>query len=159
MRDVEMLHVLDDFLFISSKKERCLDALYSFLALCEVLGVPITKEKTEGRHQVLTFLGIELDSIKMEAWLSVDKLDKGRSLTAQFNDWSKKVSLKEIQSLTGFLNFTTSVILPGKPFLRRLINLSKGLKKSFYKVRLARPVREDLALWEEFLQDYNGLLS
>ena len=155
MHDVEMLHVLDDFLFISSKKERCLEALHSFLALCEVVGVPIAKEKTEGPHQVLTFLGIELDSIKMEARLPVDKLDKGRSLIAEFKGRSK-VSLKEIQSLTGFLNFTTSVILPGKPFLRRLINLSKGLKKSFYKVRLTRPVREDLALWEEFLQDYNG---
>ena len=67
-----------------------------------------------------------------------------------------KVTLRELQSLVGFLNFTTSVILPGKPFLRKFINLMKGLKKPFYKARLTSEVKSDLEMWQEFLESYNG---
>ena len=153
--DFEMLHVLDDFLFISPEKEKCNKGLQTFLTLCSKIGVPIAEEKTEGPHQILTFLGIELDSNVMEARLPKDKLEKGQKMISEFMT-KEKVTLTELQSLTGFLNFTTSVILPGRPFLRKLINLSKGLRKHYYKARLTKEVKRDLSIWLEFLNSYNG---
>ena len=91
----------------------------------------------------------------MEARLPEDKLEKGQKLISEFMG-KEKVTLTELQSLTGFLNFTTSVILPGRPFLRKLINLSKGLKRPFYKARLTKEVKRDLSIWLEFLGSYNG---
>jgi hypothetical protein len=118
--------------------------------------VPIAPEKTEGPRQLLTFLGIELDTIAQVARLPQDKLDKGLQLVRDMGS-RRRASLRELQSLTGFLNFTTSVVLPGKPFLRKLINLMKGLRKHFYKARITQEVKVDLALWEQFLSEYNGV--
>ena len=62
----------------------------------------------------------ELDTDKMEARLLEEKLRKCVTLISEFLK-RKKVSLKEMQSLIGLLNFTCSVVIPGRTFLRRLI--------------------------------------
>lgn len=40
------------------------------LRVCHELGMPVASEKVEGPAMILTFLGIELDTIKMELKLS-----------------------------------------------------------------------------------------
>ena len=59
----------------------------------------------------------------MEACLPQEKLDKCRELLSTFLR-RRKVTLLEIQSLTGLLNFAYMVVVPGRAFLRRLIDLS-----------------------------------
>jgi hypothetical protein len=130
---------------------------------CEDIGVPIAFEKTEGSSQILMFLGIELDTTAGVARLSHDKLNKGLQLVRGMSSRGK-ASLRE---LTGFLYFTTSVIPllyfttsvipPGRPFLRKFINLTKGLKNPYYRTRITHEVKYDLVLWEQFLQGYNGV--
>jgi hypothetical protein len=72
-----MLHILDDFLFLGPPDSAiCGRSLTQFKALCEVLGVPIKNEKTVGPSTTLTFLGIELDTLAMEARLPWDKVEK-----------------------------------------------------------------------------------
>lgn len=66
------------------------------------------------------------------------------------------MTLKELQSLIGLLNFTCSVIVPGQTFLRRLINLMVGIKRPRYFIRLNRETISDLQLWLTFLEAYNG---
>ena len=39
----------------------------------------------------------------------------------------KRTTLRDLQSLIGLLNFTCSVIVPGRAFLCRLIDLTKGI--------------------------------
>ena len=56
----------------------------------------------------------------MEVRLPEEKLRKCVTLIYEFLK-RKKVSLKEMQSLIGLLNFTCSVVIPGRTFLRRLI--------------------------------------
>ena len=69
--------------------------------MCNNIGVPIAAEKTEGPQQLLTFLGIELDSNLMEARQAEDKLEKSQKLISEFMG-KEKVTLTELQSLTGF---------------------------------------------------------
>ena len=40
-----VLHILDDFLFIADTKEKCQLDLTYFLGICKSVGVPITEEK------------------------------------------------------------------------------------------------------------------
>ena len=74
----------------------------------------------------------------------------------------KKVTLKELQSLIGLLNFACSVVTPGRVFLRRLINLTIGIKHSHYFIRLTSQAKKDLRLWEvggrglNFVSHYNA---
>ena len=96
--------------------------------MCDDLGVPMAPEKTMGPSSVLCFAGIELDTDQMEARLPEEKLRKCVTLISEFLK-RKKVSLKEMQSLIGLLNFTCSVVIPGRTFLRRMINLTIGVNR------------------------------
>ena len=112
-------------------------------------------EKTVGPSFVLSFAGIELDTQNMEARLPSNKLTKCRDSFKHFV-CRKKITLRELQSLIGLLNFTCSVIVPGQTFLRRLINLTVGVKRPRYFIRLNRETKSDLKLWLTFLESYNG---
>ena len=69
----------------------------------------------------------------------------------------KKVCLKDLQSLTGLLNFTCSVVRPGRAFLRQIYDLAIiGVSKSHHLIRLTKEVKADLRIWQEFLLNFNG---
>ena len=150
-----VLHILDDFLFIAKSESKCRSDLSKFLNLCDYLGVPIAHEKTEGPATTLQFAGITLDTIQMEARLPEDKLQKSRELLTDFHK-RRKVTLRELQSLLGFLNFTCSVVLPGRAFLRRLIDLTKGVRRPHHRIRLTKACRKDISVWLNFLDNFNG---
>ncbi|XP_033758566.1 uncharacterized protein LOC117340891 [Pecten maximus] len=150
-----VVHVLDDFLFMATTKSECMAILQNFQDMCSYIGIPLAPDKTFGPEQVLPFLGITLDTTKMEARLPQDKLDRCRDLITSFKT-RKKVTLKNLQSLIGTLQFATAVVLPGRAFLRRLIDITIGIQKSFHLVRLPKSAKADLIMWEEFLQSFNG---
>ena len=56
----------------------------------------------------------------------------------------KKVTLWEVKSLTGLLNFACSVVVPSRAFLQRLIDLTIGIKSPHHLIPLSREVKEDL---------------
>ena len=135
-----LVHILDDYFMAASSYHQCCAALRNFISLCNYLGVPIAPEKTVGPQTVLIFTGIELDTNTMEARLPNDKITKTKSFLSDFLR-RKKVSLKETQSLIGLLNFACSVVVPGRAFLRRLIDLTKGVKLPHYRIRLTKSVK------------------
>ena len=67
----------------------------------------------------------------------------------------KKTNLRTVQSLLGLLNFACNVV-PGRPFLRRLIDKTCGIQKPYFKVTLNKDTKRDLQVWLEFLNRYNG---
>ena len=151
----KLLHLLDDFLIISSTYDVCKAQLALFIQLCDFLGIPIAPDKTYGPSPVLTFAGIELDSLTWEARLPQEKIDKCVQCIAGFST-RKKVTLKELQSLIGLLNFACSVVTPGRAFLRRLIDLTRGISQPHFFIRLNRSVKSHLHVWQTFLSSFNG---
>ena len=150
-----ILHLLDDFLIVSPSHDLCKQKLDLFLMLCQYLGIPMAPEKTIGPSSTISFAGIELDSVLMEARLPPDKLVKCQDLISGFLR-RRKVTLREIQSLTGLLNFACTVVVPGRAFLRRLIDLTIGIRHPHFLIRLTRKVKEDLKVWHQFLSGFNG---
>ena len=150
----DIIHILDDFLIIDKSLATCGAKLNRFLQFCHELGVPMAEEKTVGEAHVLTFAGIELDCLKHEARLPREKVEKCREVIFIFLS-RKKVTLKELQSLIGLLNFACSIIKPGRVFLRRLINLTKGVTRPTYFIRLTLEVKKDLRIWQQFLTSFN----
>ena len=65
---------------------------------------------------------------------------------------SRTVTLKELQSLIGLLNFTCTVVAPGRAFLCRLIDLTKGIQKPHHP----KGAKSDILIWLRFLEDFNG---
>ena len=68
----------------------------------------------------------------------------------------RKVTLRELQSLIGLLNFTCSVIVPGRAFLRRLIDLIIGGRRPHHRIRLTKETKHDMEVWLTFLNEFNG---
>lgn len=148
-------HILDDFLIVAQSRELCESYLKQFLDVCDKIGVPMAPDKTVGPSHCLTFLGIELDTVEQEARLPSDKLSKCIELIQEFLR-RKKVTLREIQSLCGLLNFACQVVLPGRAFLRRLYEITKTLRKPHHTVKLTRGCKDDLLVWQSFLEHFNG---
>ena len=64
----------------------------------------------------------------------------------------KKATIKEIQKLTGFLNFLCRCIIPGRAFTRRFYALTQGnIMKPPHHVSLKAENRLDLKMWQTFL--------
>ena len=109
------------------------------------MGVPTKEEKTEHASTCLVFLGIEFDTVLMEARLPFHKICKISFTLASIK--KKRLMLRELQSIIGLLNFACSVVLPGRAFLRGLIDLTKGVSKPDHYIRLTTKSKADLQAW------------
>ena len=133
---VWQLHYLDDFLFIGPPGDSaCATALQVALDTCQQLGVPVAHHETEGPVTVLTFLGIQLDTRTMTLSLPQDKLARTLALVLSWR--SRQTATKhELQSLVGHLSHAAVVVLPGRTFLRHMINLMKTASSVRHHIRL-----------------------
>ena len=59
-------------------------------------------------------------------------------------------------SIIGQLQHACSMVKPGRSFLRRMIDLSRGVRELHYKVCLNAGFRSDLKWWSCFLPVWNG---
>ena len=149
-------HYLDDFLFVGPSPATCLQLLTCFQSLCSTLGVPLAPEKTVGPAQVLTYLGLDINTVDRTVCIPADKVQATSRLIEQALD-KQKISLQNIQSIVGSLNFLCRAIPSGRAFLRRLITLASGLSRSHHRVRISKGARLDLITWCEFLTHFNGV--
>ena len=125
----------------------------TFDSLCETLGLKVNRNKDK-LHTVVDFLGIELDTVLMQARLPEDKLQKAIELVNSALR-KKSIPLEELQTLVGFLAFASKVVIPGRAFLRRLYN---ALYSELGITRLSSSIKEDLRWWKNFLPQWNGII-
>lgn len=150
-------HYLDDFLFMGEPSTtHCGRDLELALSLCETLGVQISKEKLEGPATQLDFLGIQLDTMRLELRLPEVKLGR---LSQTIRQWRTKRSCtkRNLLSLIGQLQHACKVVRPGRTFLRRMIELSTVAKEPHHHIRLNQGFRSDLEWWAQFLHKWNGI--
>ena len=115
----------------------------------------MSPSKTEGPTTLLTFLGIEIDTLLMIARLSPAKLSE---LQSTLLDWITRTTatVKELQSVTGVLTWCAQVVRPGRAYLRRIITHSTSMLKTLKSRAIPKGVRADLLWWHSFAADWNG---
>jgi hypothetical protein len=151
-------HILDDFIFFAPEgSDQCKKDLITFMALCQQVGLPVKKSKTVWPGTKVQLHGIEVDTATMHLRLPQDKLVELRCKVAAMLR-RKKVTLHDMQSLLGSLNFACRAVVPGRPFMRRLIELTVGISRPNHWIRLTNEARKDLAAWDIFLTSFNGRL-
>jgi hypothetical protein len=165
-----VVHYVDDFLFVVSAVDGGAAAramLEGALRLCVQLGVPMAPAKVEGPCTELVFLGIILDTFRMEARLPPQRID---DLTTECLVWqspSARRSLTELQSLAGHLNHACAVIRPGRIFMRHIFEQMRRMEHVLKdrqgrplsrgaKLLMPRGVIEDVSWWAEFLPQWNN---
>ena len=103
----------------------------------------------------LTLLGIELDSMTVQARLPQHKFDHIATL---LESWSLKQHCirKELQFLISHLRHVCKVIPQGHTFLRRMINLLSAFRWDDILISLNQDFRLDLSWWCEFFYSWDG---
>ena len=116
----------------------------------------MAREKTEGPAQSITFLGITVDTAMGQLRLPQDKLSRLRSKIAV---WSSHRRCRKLQllSLIGHLTHAATVVPPGRPFVRHMIETPKKATKPHHFIMLDRGFHSDLAWWTMFLHRWNGV--
>ena len=70
-----VIHYFYGFLMVGPpRSDTCQQNLDILMQLCDDLGVPLALKKVEGPSTTISFLGIILDTIRMEIRLLEDKL-------------------------------------------------------------------------------------
>lgn len=135
---------LDNFLFFSpGGSGHCSFLLDTFSFFMSKFGVPLSMEKTEGPTTVLSFLGIEIDSIRMVFRLLKDKLKKLLDMVEGFCA-ARRVTLRQMQSLLRLLVFACRIMPMGRVFSRRLSLAMRGVPCPEHHIHLTRSLKADL---------------
>ena len=152
----QLIHYLDDFFTAGPPaSQSCHENMRRILALCEHVNAPVKSEKVEGPTTTLTFLGIQLDSLTMQASITADRKDELlRELRSVVHRYT--CTKQELLSLIGKLSFATKVVPPGRIFLRRLIDLSTTVGPLHHHVTLNKAAHLDIQWWLDFLPDWPG---
>ena len=150
---------LDDFLFLAFLEVECNSLMETFFSLCKRIGCPLSLDKTEYATTEIVFLGMLLNGILLCLSIPVDKKNRAVDMLEMFLG-KKKVTIKEIQTLTSLLNFLNRAIVPGRAFTRRMyaklkLTDKKGrVLKQHHHVYLDKYFRADCAIWLTFLSEY-----
>ena len=98
---------------------------------------------------------MEIDTDKLEIRLPPDKLAR---LKAALQNWRSRKACKkrELLSLIGSLSHACKAVRAGRPFLRRLIEVSTSAKQLNHFVRLKDSARSDIEWWHQYCSSWNG---
>ena len=152
-----IFHLLDDFLTVDEPDSATGYRTMAVLSLLfNRLHVPLATHKCVWPTVCLEYLGVVLDSSKMEARLPLDKVSRIIEFIETLLNASS-CSKRQLLQLLGHFNFASRVILPGRSFVSYLIDLSTSVKELWHHVYLDIHCREDLHMWHEFLRNWNGV--
>ena len=150
----QSVNYLDDFMYFDISKVRCNFLIGKFLEICSTIGFPVSIEKTEYAHTKIIFLGILLDGENLCLAIPEDKRIKALHMT-QIMSGKRKATIKELQRLTGTLNFLNKAIHTCRVFMQRMYTKysdSVANLKQYHHVNLDSEFRKDCLMWVEFLQ-------
>ena len=150
-----IISVLDDFLFIGASEAECAASLHGFMHMCHALRVPLHAGKTVPPSRMVVFLGVELDVSERVLRLPQEKLVRTRTAVSELLV-RRKAPLRQVQSCIGLLNFACLAVPLGRPFLRRLCDVCRGVRRAHHRVSITKAARLDLRAWLVFLASFNG---
>lgn len=153
-------HYLDDFILVLPLAQtttpdhiRILDRDYN--EMTDYLGL-LRNPKKDVHGPIVEVLGIEIDTLSMQARLSQRKITKATSLVSSALA-AGSLTLLDTQKITGFLSFCSSVVTFDRLHLRNLWHFTASFKNG----RKRRPLNEaalyDLRWWNDMLPTFNGI--
>ena len=130
----DCVNYLDDFCVVDRNKEACMKAQWALLAILGRIGFFVSLKILSLATTVTKFLGIEIDSDKMELRLPADKLVK---LEVQLKKFARKrkASKLELEALGEILSHCCKMVHGGRTFSRRIYYLMASAKRNHHKVR------------------------
>ncbi len=144
-----LFHYLDNFLTMGpANLSICQTNMDTAFTVFARLGLPLHLQKCEGLS--------ELDSVQQLARLPCDKVNYILRLLQSLS--RKKMCTRcDLESLIGSLHHACRVVVPGRTFLHRMINLLCCFRHRDHPIRLNVEFRRDLQWWLSFFAEWNGV--
>ena len=146
---------LDDSLVNKATWKECQEVFECLLQLLKSLGFEISCKKSAPPTQQLVFLGILIDTIGQTLSLPQDKLVELQHVVKGFLQWHRACK-RQLQSLTGKLNWACKVVYGDRTFLRRTLDAMWTLASPAAKFLFTPEFFADLTWWSQFLVVFNG---
>ena len=152
MQGIDTINYLDDF----GGADDWVTAHLSFEGLGKVLqfaGIAEAPEKACAPATVMTFLGLQFDTVEFTLTITPDRLVE---IQAPLASWEGKVKANrlELQSLSGKLQFAAGCVRPVRIFVSRLLIFLRTTKESVFFL-IPPDARADIAWWQKFMPTYN----
>ena len=147
-----VLYYLDDFFAILPLQADAEAYCYDFDTVYSQLGLVVNHTK-DAMGTKADFLGIELDSLLMQARLPPNKLARARSTVDNLLK-RRVISRHSLEAAVGFLLFAAKVVIPGRAFLRRLFD---AIRRPVAMIRITKAMKADLLQQKAFLKDWNSV--
>ncbi len=116
-----LIHLLDDFLIVSPRHSPLTARLRIVRRDFSELGIPIAPKKTEGLATFLEFLEIRLNSVKFQALLPKEKIDRISNVINN-HTLATRIFKCDFLSLLGHLNFAMRIVPQGRPFISHILS-------------------------------------
>jgi hypothetical protein len=150
-----VINYSDDFFQVSGLELSQANAeLNTILTAFHDLGIPVAPDKVFGPCHRLPYLGIVIDSLSMTMEVTEERYHECMTTLPRWLNRSK-CTKTQLRSLIGKLAFVAKVARPGRLFLRRLIDLSKTVKKGHHHISLNADAKADIAWWYDFLPSWS----
>ena len=132
-------HYLDDYVTLGAPESgECLANHQTIFQVCQEHGIPLAPHKTVGPTTCLIFLGIEIDTTRMELRLPHEKLSRLLELLQEWQ-FKKACTRESLESLLGHLNHACQVVKPGRSFIGRLITIYRQADNHPYPSKTLTP--------------------
>ena len=138
---------VDDFIGLNNDFNEAVRTFAGFESLCDQLGLKIAAEKSVYPTTRIEWLGISIDSEKMETSIPKDKL---REVIAECTKWASRdtADRRDLQSLCGRLNHIAQCVRPARRYMNRIL-------QALREARGGRRIHVD----EEFLKDIRWFID
>ena len=148
-------HYLDDYFTCGPQYSNiCYTSLYIMLTICQKLGFSNQPSKVVKPTTCKEFLGIIIDSLKMELRISEKRMAE---VLKELKMFKRKHTChkQELLSLIGKVTFVSKAVRPGRIFTRRLIELSNKLKHLYLRTRFNKNALQDIQWLLDYLFQWN----
>lgn len=146
---------LDDFCGVEKNDV----AHFAFMLLREIFvrsGIEEALDKACPPSDIMVFLGVLFNSSTMTMEVTQERLAEIKSLVSSWLG-KESVTLKEIQSLLGKLNFVGACVRSSRIFVNRILNWFRECHAcSSNKFLVTNDVKKDLLWWHKFLSIFQG---
>lgn len=141
----------DDIFIVGKDYEECKRHLDEAIRVLTELGWILNLGKTEGPSDVITFLGIQIDSINKTLSIPESRVE---AYSSKLSDLLKQdeVSAHDLESMAGKLQWITTVFPVGRAHLSAVYSFAHYLDKQNKRAKLTDKVSTHFNWWKEQLE-------
>lgn len=155
---IRVVFLMDDIFICAATEAECQHALRRALGILQRLGWAVQHDKLEGPAQLITFLGVVIDTVHRRLSISQERMELIALAILEVvsaND-GHTLSFRTLSSLVGKLNWVAEVMLAGRPRVKRIRDCLHQGKWSWSrqqsrrynpKITLSQEAVEDLQWW------------